>query len=227
MGINLYSIIIILIIFILLTNCYQKTQSNNISTSDIDKKLINYKICANKNEDNNNIIDKYNIKSFDVINNNILIHNKFKNELIDYKNQKIHDNDIKNKIKENNQKIIKNNINENANNLIIIELKEENISIIKANKSLKLLLKDEFNDCLRDLHHNNIDKNQINELLLYLTETKKYILEKIEKIEKTILSIDKLSPLYKLYSDQIQLYNKQFKLYNVKFKFYKKIISKI
>jgi len=219
------SIIIILCFFVFL---YFSLYINNSNTdnADIDENLITYKIHKPKIKQKK-IIDKYNIKEFDVINNNILIHNKFKNELINYKQQKSYIQNIKSKILEQKKNSIQNTINKNTNDLIINELKEQNMNLSNTNNSIKLLLKNEFNDCLVDLHNNNIDKNQINKLLIDLKNTINDIITKIQLINNKLLDIDKSTELSNLYLSQIDLYNIQCKLYNTKFKFYKKINSKI
>jgi hypothetical protein len=225
MNIILYIIVIILIIYFISNN----NQNNKTEINDnIDQKLINYKISKNSKKSNKNVVDKFNIKQFDVINNNILIHNKFKKELINYKQQKIYNDDIKCKLIEEKKKSMNSLINENAQTLIIKELSEQNNIILNENKSMKLLLKQEFNNCLTDLHNNNIDKTQITKLIIDLMQTNNEILQKINKIKSNISdnNIDN-SVLYKLYNNQIDLYNDQYKLYNTKYKFYKKINLKI
>ena len=80
---------IIFLIYFISQNNKSSTNTNNIKDHDnLDYNLINYKISNNNNHHNKkeiNLSNKYNIKSYDVINDNILIHNKYKKELISNK----------------------------------------------------------------------------------------------------------------------------------------------
>ena len=87
----LLSICLILLLFIIFYN------DNNSNECDDDIDINKYNIIAKKhiNQD-----DKYNIKQYDIINDNIIIHSKYKNELLNLKKYK----KIKDK-EENDQKI--------------------------------------------------------------------------------------------------------------------------
>ena len=79
---------ILCIIFLL---GYISYVNNNTEISEIDL-LSEYTLSKNKlknkNKKEDNLSDKFNIKEFDFINDNIIIHNKFKTELLDYQTDK-------------------------------------------------------------------------------------------------------------------------------------------
>lgn len=222
--------IIFLIYFISLNN-KSSTNTNNIKDHDtLDYNLINYKISNNNNNHNKKEIDlsnKYNIKSYDVINDNILIHNKYKKELISNKYIKQKKDLLKLiELKKKNKQII-DNINENAVNVIIDDINNNNIKLNNEINSLKLLLKRDFNDCLNDLKNNKIQKKNIVKLI-------KIIQIDINNIKKSNNDIIKLANKYNnnnkiisLLKNQKKLYKVKNKLCKIKLKFYNKILIKI
>jgi hypothetical protein len=130
-----YLLIFILIQIIILIWC-QKCNSLNTDQSLND--IGQYKVHKKREQD---IEDQYNIKSYDIINNNVVIHNKFKKELTDLKKYK-HTKDRDMLIKEQKLQELKNKkIKRNAQLLYIKEFKDK-IELLKANiVSLKLSLK--------------------------------------------------------------------------------------
>ena len=68
-------IILLIILIILLIKFQNKELDFN------DNEIIKYKITNKKEMDD--LSDKFNIKEYDIINENIIIHNKFKNELLE------------------------------------------------------------------------------------------------------------------------------------------------
>ena len=81
----------ILCIIFLLGYIIKSDVKYNSEISEIDL-LSEYNLSKNKlknkNKKEDNLSDKFNIKEFDFINDNIVIHNKFKTELLDYQNDK-------------------------------------------------------------------------------------------------------------------------------------------
>ena len=153
----LLSICLILLLFIIFYN------DNNSNECDDDIDINKYNIIAKKhiNQD-----DKYNIKQYDIINDNIIIHSKYKNELLNLKKYK----KIKDK-EENNQKIQmleKRNqeIKINSEKLKIQEFNKK-IKKLKLNiQSLKLSLKIELKNFLNDYNQNKISSNEI-KIIIY------------------------------------------------------------
>lgn len=153
----LLSICLILLLFIIFYN------DNNSNECDDDIDINKYNIIAKKhiNQD-----DKYNIKQYDIINDNIIIHSKYKNELLNLKKYK----EIKDK-EENDQKIQmleKRNqeIKINSEKLKIQEFNKK-IKKLKLNiQSLKLSLKIELKNFLNDYNQNKISSNEI-KIIIY------------------------------------------------------------
>ena len=153
----LLSICLILLLFIIFYN------DNNSNECDDDIDINKYNIIAKKhiNQD-----DKYNIKQYDIINDNIIIHSKYKNELLNLKKYK----KIKDK-EENDQKIQmleKRNqeIKINSEKLKIQEFNKK-IKKLKLNiQSLKLSLKIELKNFLNDYNQNQISSNEI-KIIIY------------------------------------------------------------
>lgn len=151
----LLSICLILILFLIF---YQTNLNINEDQIDIDKYKISTKKSINKK-------DQYNIKEYDIINDNIIIHSKYKNELLNLKKYKEikdkeeHDNKLE-QLKKRNQEI-----NTNSKKLKIYELKQK-IKNIKLNiKSLKLSIKIELNNFLNDYNQNKVSSNEIKYLI--------------------------------------------------------------
>ena len=110
-----YFIVLIILFYIYL---YHYNADNCKLNNLLDENLINYNIHCNGNNNNKKSIDVFNIKEYDSINENIIIHNKFKTELLEYNNQKgILQNQINNIKKENKKRkekeILTNIIKEN------------------------------------------------------------------------------------------------------------------
>ena len=155
----LLSICIFLIFIIILYN------NINLNTCEDNINIDKYKIITKKNINQD---DKYNIKQYDIINDNIIIHSKYKNELLNLKK-------YKNMIdkKENNQKINKIEIRNqeikiNSDKLKIYEFKQK-IKKLKSNiKSLKLSLKIELNNFLNDYNKKKISEDEIKKIIYNL-----------------------------------------------------------
>lgn len=153
----LLSICLILLLFIIFYN------DNNSNECDDDIDINKYNIITKKNINQD---DKYNIKQYDIINDNIIIHSKYKNELLNLKKHK----EIKDK-EENDQKIQileKRNqeIKINSEKLKIQEFNKK-IKKLKLNiQSLKLSLKIELKNFLNDYNQNKISSNEI-KIIIY------------------------------------------------------------
>ena len=202
---------------------------NEEDNTNLSESLLEYKILKN-NINANKIQNKFNIKEFDSINDNIIIHNKYKNELLEYKNQKEKLVNEINKLNEENNKKIYEQLQQNIKkekeyNLI------SNINKLKVDiKSLISLLKYDLNNILNDIKKNklsNIDKENLK--LVLFTEIKKTtelynnLTELTEQNNLTELTEqNKLTELNNLYK---QLLEKKIKILNKKYKIYCKILK--
>ena len=114
------------------------------------------------------IQDKYNIKKYDIINDNIIIHNKYKSELLNlkkYKNtleQKEHDNK-KQKLEQRNQEI-----KINSDKLKISDFQQQIGKLKSSIKSIKLTLKIDLNNFLNDYNQKKISSNDIKIIIVNL-----------------------------------------------------------
>lgn len=171
-----------------LDNNINNNINKNIDLSDKCIKTIDYKI-KHKIE-NSNINDKFNIKEYNEINTNILIHNQYKNELNGYINKKNIDNYYNDKIKNEKQKQINDNINKNSNIILYYNLKEKYMNVLEFIKSFTISFKLDINNLLNDIKKNNLNKSEkiniYNSLLTIINNTK----EEINIISSTNLSYD-------------------------------------
>ena len=169
-GVYLFISILIIIIFLY----YFQT---NINEDNID--INQYKINTKKVI---NLDDKFNIKKYDIINDNVIIHNTYKKELINLKKNKEFI-DYEENTKRNNLLILKNKkIEENSKKLKILEFNKK-INKLKYNiKSFKISSKIELKDFLNDFNNNKISKNEIK----YLINNLKIEFDKNNKIINTL-----------------------------------------
>lgn len=177
----LLSICMVLLIILIL---YNNINFNTCSDDNID--IDKYKIITKKSINSD---DKYNIKEYDIINDNIIIHSKYKNELLNLKKykhiiDKKENDDKKQKLEKRNQEI-----KINSDKLKIYEFKQK-IKTLKFNiQSLKLLLKTELNNFLNDYKHKNITSDEI-KMIIYnlkkeLDENDKLLYTEIDTIIDT------------------------------------------
>lgn len=188
---NLYIslLIILMLIYFYITN------SNNEYNSECKE----YKIIKEKKE--NNICDTFNIKEFDIINDNVIIHNKFKTELLDHNFNKYNKELKELELKDINDKKIKQDIIINSKYVQLEDLNKTNKQIIQDIKYLRNNLKKEINDFMHDYKNkiatkkdalmiiSNLNKeiNDINKYIINIdTKFKKYPLEKINLLNKKI-----------------------------------------
>lgn len=214
----LFGIIFFCILYIIYT-IYQNTseiESINLKINNSDK-VSEYKI---KQQRDINNIDKYNIKEYDHLNENIIIHNKFKNELINNKiEQNLKNNYIQEQINIKNKEIL-NQININKDKLIIENLKIQIKKLKNENELFKLLLKTDINNILNDLKNNKLKNEDKNLLLSKIENNIKLVNKELE------LNNDKdynNSEKYKLYTIYNKLLNNKLELLNKKYKIYQKI----
>ena len=209
-------IIILSILFFIFYNYFYLIENQ----CNKDSHLLEYKI-SKHNIKTNNIKNKFNIKEFDSINDNIIVHNKFKNELLEYKAKKkilLEEIDKSNKQK---TKKYKDNLNKN----IEIE-KEKNLSqditILKSDiKSLSSLLKSDLNNILNDIKQNKlskIDKIKLKSIVSNELKKNKYLFNSINNNTNN----EKIIELNKLYK---QLLQKKIDILNKKYKIYVKILN--
>ncbi len=174
----------------------------NVSEDNID--INQYKINTKKLV---NLEDKFNIKNYDIINDNVIIHNTYKKELINLKkNKELIDYEELNK--KNNLLIIRNKeIEQNSKKLKILEFNKK-INKLKYNiKSFKLSSKIELQDFLNDYNNNKISKNEIK----YLINNLKTDLYNNNKIINTL----KQNPDNDIPYEYIEDYNKLLDIKNI------------
>jgi hypothetical protein len=159
----------IIIIYLIIT---YKSIPDEDSDSD-DEYLSEYKL-KKKKKTKKKYNDIFNIKEYDKLNENIIIHNKYKNELLEWNNDKI---------KNNQKEIIKQSLEKEKQKEIIIknseiirqnELKQKILKKKYKLENLEKSLKDDLNNIKYDIEHNNILANDKQKLLTDLT---KYINE--------------------------------------------------
>lgn len=217
----LFYLIVLLIIFYIYFYHYntRKCKINNI----LDDNILNYNIHSNTNNNSRakKCTDMFNIKEYDSINDNIIIHNKFKTELLEYNNQKcILQNqikNIKNEEKKKKEKEISINIEkENENNLI------KNIKLLKTDlNTLKLLFKEDIKNILSDVKQNKLSltekeliknaiKMEINESYNNYNKIKNLINDTNNDIKNKYLNdyITLLSYKIKMLDKKLKIYNK-------------------
>jgi hypothetical protein len=191
----------------------------------LDENIVNYNIHSNTNNNNETkkCTDMFNIKEYESINDNIIIHNKFKTELLEYNNQKcILQNqikNIKNEEKEKKKKEILINIEkENENNLI------KNIKLLKTDlNTLKLLFKEDIKNLLFDVKQNKLS---LTEKELIKNAIKIEINESYNTINKYI-NMNKINNNIndKYLNDYITLLSYKIKMLDKKYLIYKKILN--
>ncbi len=177
---------------------------NNIEVNDIKfKKKLN--------------IDKFNIKEFSSINDNIIIHNKYKSELIEYQTQKhLLESQIE-EIKKKKEKELSEQFEKN----ILIESKSYlNKEIKKLEndiKSLQILFKEDINNIINDVKLkkiSHIDKQNIKQNVIF----------EINKIKKQ-LSIPNTQQFdFPEYNKKNKLLQEKLNILEKKLKIYSKII---
>lgn len=155
-------LLILIIIIIIIIIIYQSNNiclnSNNNNLDEIDS-IFYYKL---KNNTNTNCKDanSFNIKEFDTINDNIIIHNQFKKELIENINKKVLINNIIQKNKIQKDKLIVKQIESDTIKYSIEFIKNKINNISLEIKQLNTLLKEDINNLLNDIKNNNISKDE-------------------------------------------------------------------
>lgn len=187
--------------------------------NEIDNNIIEYKLNAKINKSKNKIDTNniFNIKEYDEINDNIIIHNKYKNELIESKLEKEKKNNLL--LKDLEQKI--NKLNKQFNVNIEIEInKDLDSNILKLQNEIKLfnnLLKIDINNLLNDIKNNKLLKDDKNKLLKELHNEINILKTKIKEtnnsIEDNIIKT-KNDYYHKLINKKVQLLNKKYKIYH-------------
>lgn len=219
-------LIIIYILFVIYYNYIHNSiipPNENLDLDVNEKKISTYKL---KNNINKNYKDRFNIKNFDHINNNVMILNQHKNELLEYKQQK--ENiflEIEKKNKQKKDLLIK-NIKENTDKNLILELNKSINNIKNEITSLSLSLKSDINNILNDIKNKKIslsEKNELkNNLYKYLQDINKE-LYKYKNIDTNINNkySEEYKNLVKLY---ITFLNKKFQILSKKSNIYNKIL---
>lgn len=195
--------------------------NNNTEISEIDL-LSEYTLSKNKlknkNKKEDNLSDKFNIKEFDFINDNIIIHNKFKTELLDYQTDKcLVQSHIEQLQKEKELEFTK-SFQKNIEVETKQHLMNDILNIQEDIRSLKLLFKDDINNIINDINENILtsqDKEQIIKIITSeIQKTKKqFSLQNEEQIN--ILEHQKKN---KLLQQKLNILEKKLKIYNQLFK---------
>lgn len=202
--------------YILISNYSLESEVSNIdilSEYNLSKNKI-----KNKNKKNDKLYDKYNIKEFDCINDNIIIHNKFKTELIDYQTNK---NLIQLELEElKKQKKIE--FTKSFQKNIELETKQQlikDILVLKDDiKTLKLLFKEDINNIINDIKDGKINNNDTKALL-------KIIMSEINKTKKQLqLSLQNTNNSDE-YNKKIELLQQKINILNKKFNIYSKLFN--
>lgn len=157
---NLSLILCIITIIFLIIYIHLKSNTCNYTNDDII--VEKYKIKTKKIEDSN---DKYNIKQYDIINDNVIIHNKFKNELLNLQNYK---HAIEKQQQCNKNKLLeqrKHQIQINSKKIRNYEFKQKIYNIKLNIQSLKLLLKNELASFLTDYNKDLISQDEIKKII--------------------------------------------------------------
>jgi hypothetical protein len=217
----LFYFITLLIIFYIYFYHYNtgKCKINNL----LDDNILNYNIHSNTNNNIKKCADMFNIKEYDSINDNIIIHNKFKTELLEYNNQKCilqkQIDNIKNKEKKKKEQEILINIEkENKNNLI------NNIELLKTDlNTLKLLFKEDIKNLLFDIKQNKLSSTE-KELI------KNAIKMEIDECYNTMNKYKNMNGLKnnindKYLNDYIKLLEYKIKILDKKYLIYKRILN--
>jgi len=205
----------ILCIIFLLGYIIKLDVNNNTEMSKIDI-LSEYNLSKNKlkNKKEDNLSDKFNIKEFDFINDNIIIHNKFKTELLDYQNDKClvksHIEQVQKEKELEFTKSFQKNIKVKTKQHLINDI----LNIQEDLRSLKLLFKEDINNIINDINKNMLtseDKEQIIKIIISeIQKTKKqFSLQNQEQIN--ILEHQKKN---KLLQQKLNILKKKLKIYN-------------
>lgn len=207
----------ILCIIFLLGYIIKSDVKYNSEISEIDL-LSEYNLSKNKlknkNKKEDNLSDKFNIKEFDFINDNIVIHNKFKTELLDYQNDKClvqsHMEQLQKEKELEFTKTFQKNIEAETKQHLINDIS----NIQEDIRSLKLLFKDDINNIINDINENILtsqDKKQIIKIIISeINKTKKqFSLQNQEQIN--ILEHTKKN---KLLQQKLNILEKKLKIYN-------------
>lgn len=159
-----------------------------------DNEIIEYKI-SNKKEPV--LADKFNIKEYDVINENIIIHNKFKNELLNSKKDK--EQKYKKECKDNDKKEKEMNkkINKNVKKIKLYELNKNYELTSNQVLILKNNFKSDLNNFLNDKKYNKITKNELKAIIKNLDIEIENNLHKIKKINSNYFDINNVKLINK------------------------------
>jgi hypothetical protein len=191
--------------------------NNDMDISEIDL-LSEYNLSKNKlknkNKKEDNLSDKFNIKEFDFINDNIIIHNKFKTELLDYQNDKcLAQSRIEQLQKEKELEFTKSfqkNIEAETKQHLINDI----LNIQEDIRSLKLLFKDDINNIINDINENLLtsgDKEEIIKIIISEIQKTKKQFSLHNKEQKNILEQQKKN---KLLQQKLNILEKKLNIYN-------------
>ena len=208
----MYKNLLILTLIILLIILIIKFQNKELNFDN--NEIIEYKI-ANKKEID--LSDKFNIKEYDIINENIIIHNKFKNELLDSKKNKEQNYEKECKNKERKKTEAYKKVNANAKKIKLYELNKQYELTSNQVLSLKNNFKSDLNNFLNDKKHNKISKSEIKTIIKNLDIEITNNLYKIKKINSNYSDINNIELINKYENILLikdDLLNKKKNIYN-------------
>ena len=168
----------------------------------------------NKNKKEDNLSDKFNIKEFDFINDNIVIHNKFKTELLDYQNDKCLVQSQREQLQKEKELEFTKSFQKNIEAETKQHLMNDILAIQGDIRSLKLLFKEDINNIINDINENiltSADKKQIIKIItLEIQKTKKqFLLQNQDQI-----NIPEYQKKNKLLHQKLSILEKKLKIYN-------------
>lgn len=214
-----FLIIIICILFTILLY----VNSNAIECEN--NELLDYKI-SRKEEQQIDKIDKlFNIKEFDEINDNIIIHNTFKKELIDSKLEKERSKNVYLDKKKKEKEILNKLFNDNLQKEIIENLQKDINNLKNEIITFNKLFRNDINNLLNDVKKNKLSIDEKKELLLNIkNEIDNEIDNVSNKYNNEIINLDNdvISNLINIYKSLLE---KKIKLLNKKYTTYNKIIN--
>lgn len=195
-----FVILLLLVFFYIVSKCDTKE----------DNTYREYKIPKHKKK---TVDDEFNLKEFDTMNENIVIHNKFKNELLDHKEKK-HNREValtENKYKE--QERLHKEINANSKIVMKKELDKRNKSIKQDNKFIKNNIKNEINNFLIDYKAKRATKDDIISVVAKINEDINNTFKYIDSIQLNYVNIPNNDYYIEAPMEKINLLNKKKRIY--------------
>lgn len=212
--IGIIFIIILILLFIINTN------NEDIINDETYIAQYNIKNRNNKRDKIKNHDNIFNIKEFETINENIIIHNKFKNELLENKLKILTQKNKEDIERENYINKLNKQIETNSEFLKRQEIETNILKKFNEIESIKQNFKIDINNILNDIKNNKLDKFEKNNLIKNLSN----ILNKLHK-ELNIYNQLNDQNNSNLTSKYIKLLNYEIDLISKKLKIYSQILK--